>query len=525
MSASVVWLKRDLRLADHAPLRAAAEAGPCVALYVFEPSLLAAPEVDGAHVRFVLGCLDELRTAIRAHGGRLLVRVGEMPDVLGRLHVAFPFATLRSHAEVGTRDTWDRDKRVAHWCRERGVRWNEAWQTGVVRPLRTRDGWAEAWERRMSRAPLPAPERFVAPALVEGPLPSLADLGFEDPLAVDVQPPGATRAHEVLTSFLDYRGVNYRADMSSPLDGWEGCSRLSPYLAWGAVSGTQVLHATRARATELTEAARFGVPVDRRWLSSLTSFQSRLVWRCHFAQKLEDEPRIESENLARAFNGLRPDVPDTDRLAAWTEGRTGFPMVDACMRSLRATGWINFRMRAMLVSVASYHLWLPWQATARWLARRFLDYDPGIHFPQVQMQSGTTGINTVRIYNPAKQLEDQDPTGAFVRRWVPELEGVPRPHLADPHATPFFLRPAALASYPHPIVNAVAAAHFARERVFAVRATGTAQAEAEAIVHRHGSRKRARPPTERQLRTPGLFDSEEGALDAVACGQKRRFCD
>lgn len=509
MSASVVWLKRDLRLSDHAPLTAAAQAGPCVALYVFEPSLLAAPEVDGAHVRFQIACLEELRDALRARGGRLLVRIGEMPEVLDRLHAAFPFDTLRSHAEVGTRDTWERDKRVARWCRDRGVRWDEAWQSGVVRPLRSRDGWAASWERRMAREPLAAPDRFRAPSLVddaasdrrlaEGRFPTLAELGLPEPLAVDVQPGGASHAQRVLDSFLAARGVNYRADMSSPLDGWEGCSRLSPYLAWGAISGTQVLHATRARAAELAEAARFGVPVDRRWSRSLTSFQARLAWRCHFAQKLEDAPRIESENLARAYDGLRPDVPDADRFQAWTEGRTGFPMVDACMRSLRHTGWLNFRMRAMLVSFASYHLWLPWQPSARWLARRFLDYDPGIHFPQVQMQSGTTGINTVRIYNPSKQLEDQDPSGAFVTRWVPELEGVPRANLADPHTTPPLLRPASLAAYPRPIVDAAAAARRARERIFAVRGTAPARAEAEAIVERHGSRKpargRARPAT------------------------------
>jgi deoxyribodipyrimidine photo-lyase len=509
---TVVWLKRDLRIQDHAPLVAAAGSGPCVALYVFEPSLLAAPEVDGAHVRFVLECLAELRGALRVRGGRLLVRIGEMPEVLGRLQVVFPFYTLRSHAEVGTRDTWDRDKRVARWCRERGVRWEEAWQGGVFRPLRSRDGWAAAWERRMARAPLPAPERFDTPALDEGPLPSLEALGFDTPLARDVQPGGERHGHAALSSFLAVRGVNYRADMSSPLQGWEGCSRLSPYLAWGAVSGTQALHATRARVAALEDASRIGVDVDPRWFGSLRSFESRLVWRCHFAQKLEDEPRLEHENLARAFDGLRPHVPDADRLHAWTEGITGVPMVDACMRALRHTGWLNFRMRAMLMSFASYQLWLPWQSTARWLARRFLDYDPGIHFPQVQMQSGTTAINTVRIYNPAKQLEDHDPDGTFVRRWVPELEGVPRAHLSAPHTTPPLLRPAALAAYPAPIVDVEAAARLARERIFAARATDGARAEARGIYARHGSRKRpaehAAGGTRRQL---GMFDGEESA--------------
>ncbi len=511
---SVVWLKRDLRVHDHAPLVAASRSGPCVALYVFEPSLLAAPEVDGAHVRFVLGCLHELRAAIRARGGRLVVRVGEMPDILDRLHAVFPFDVLRSHGEVGTRDTWERDKRVTRWCRARGVRWHESWQSGVFRPLRSRDGWAARWEQRMARAPLAAPERFVGPPLQEGPLPTLEELRFETPLAVDAQTPGERAGLEMLDSFLSGRGVNYRADMSTPVEGWEGCSRLSPYLAWGAVSGTQVLDATRARVAELDEAARLGVDVDRRWFASLRSFRSRMVWRCHFAQKLEDEPRIEVENLARAFDGLRPELPDPERYAAWAEGRTGFPMIDACMRALRQTGWLNFRMRAMLVSFASYQLWMPWQSTARFLARRFVDYDPGIHFPQVQMQSGTTAINTIRIYNPSKQLEDQDPTGAFVRQWVPELEGVPLAHLSDPHATPLLLRPSGLEAYPHPIVDNVVATRFARERIFAARASARARGEAATILQRHGSR--ARPRDRREGTSPvqvGLFAvPAEGAL-------------
>ncbi len=502
---SVVWLKRDLRLHDHAPFVAASEAGPCVAIYVFEPSLLAAPEVDGAHVRFVLGCLRELRTALRARGGRLAVRVGEMPEILERLHAVFPFDVLRSHGEVGTRDTWERDKRVARWCRARGVRCDEAWQSGVFRPLHGRDGWAARWEQRMARAPLAEPVRFVGPPVQEGPFPTLEALGFDAPLATDAQPPGEAAGLGVLESFLSGRGVNYRADMSSPLEGWDGCSRLSPYLAWGAVSGTRVLDATRARVAELEEAARLGVDVDRRWFTSLRSFRSRLVWRCHFAQKLEDEPRIEVENLARAFDGLRPDTPDPDLHAAWAEGRTGFPMIDACMRALRRTGWMNFRMRAMLVSFASYQLWMPWQTTARFLARRFVDYDPGIHFPQIQMQSGTTAINTIRIYNPSKQLEDQDPAGTFVRRWVPELEGVPLAHLADPHETPLLLQPAGLRAYPRPIVDHVIATRLARERIFAARASARARGEAAAILHRHGSRAK---PRDRRATDPqvGLFD-------------------
>ena len=117
-------------------------------------------------------------------------------------------------------------------------------------------------------------------------------------------------------------------------------------------------------------------------------------------------------------------------------GRTGWPLVDACVAMLRATGWLNFRMRAMLVSVAAYPAWLHWREVGLWLARAFLDYEPGIHWSQLQMQSGTTGINTTRVYNPIKQARDHDPQGVFVRRWLPALRRVPDTWLFEPWRMP-----------------------------------------------------------------------------------------
>jgi deoxyribodipyrimidine photo-lyase len=210
-------------------------------------------------------------------------------------------------------------------------------------------------------------------------------------------------------------------------------------------------------------------------------------------QKLEDEPRIEYDEFAPVYRGLRPEEADAARLDAWLEGRTGYPFVDACMRALRAHGWINFRMRAMLVSFASYHLWLPWQATSRALAPHFLDYEPGIHYSQFQMQSGTTGINSVRIYNPYKQGQEHDPDGRFIRHWVPELESVPMDYVHAPHEMPAMMTGMTGLrlgiDYPLPIVDHVTAYREARDRLHGVRRSRAARAEAEAVYVRHGSRK------------------------------------
>lgn len=125
-----------------------------------------------------------------------------------------------------------------------------------------------------------------------------------------------------------------------------------------------------------------------------------------------------------AYNGLRENKFNETHFQAWEAGKTGDPMVDDCMRALTATGWINFRMRAILMSFAGYHLWLHRIESALHLAKLFTDYEAGIYYSQVQIQSGTTGINCIRIYNPVKQ--GHDPEGSFIRKWIPELAAMNR---------------------------------------------------------------------------------------------------
>ena len=319
----------------------------------------------------------------------------------------------------------------------------------------------------------------------EGAIPTLADLGISDDDCPQRQRGGRSAGLERLSSFLNVRGETYQRAMSTPLEGAKVCSRLSPYLAWGAVSMREVAQATQARRRALA-------PGQSAWRKSVRSYSGRLHWHCHFIQKLEDSPRIEVENFHRLYDNLRPAAPDIERLRRWSAGETGYPFLDACMRSWRASGWLNFRMRAMVMSTAIYHLWLDWRAPGLHLARMFTDYEPGIHWSQVQMQSGTTGINTVRIYNPVKQGLDQDPTCTFTRTWLPELKDIPDAYLQEPWKADA-ARHVIGKRYPERLFDHVAAAKEARERVWAVRRDPAFRAEAKSIQSKHGSRKSGIP--------------------------------
>lgn len=498
MGVQVVWFKRDLRVADHAPLREAVAAGPVVALWVVEDRWWAQDHHDASQLVFATQCARVLDRDLVAlgHPG-LTVRRGRVLDALADLHATHGIDALWSHQETGDGWTFGRDRAVRRWCVEHGVPWHERRQQGVFRPHPARDGWASRWTAEMATPPVRAPERIDGPTPLPArdPWPTPEDVGLgphDKPHAV---PGGSDVGRDVLQSFLTTRGVAYRTDLSSPVTGWDGCSRLAPHLTWGSVSLRTAWHATMRQADRVR---RHPDRFDDHWGPSLEAFAQRLRWRDHFIQKLEDAPSLEFRHLHPAYDGLRPDdVADwTDvdhaRFEAWKAGRTGFPMADACMRCLHAGGWLNFRMRAMLVSFASYPLWLPWRPQALWLSKHFLDYEPGIHFPQVQMQAGTTGINALRIYDPAKQQRDHDPDGVFVRRWVPELAGVPSEHLAHPErmdtATQRRSGCVVGVDYPAPIVAYGPAVQAAKQRLAALRRRPDVAAEARRVHHRHGSR-------------------------------------
>ena len=484
MAVEVVWFKRDLRLADHAVLTSAAMRGPVLALVIVEPDYWAEPDTSARQWDFWRGAIADLGEAVAAHGGTLVIRLGGAVEVLSTLKSEIGAFRLWVHEETGNHWTFRRDIAVRRWCKANAVPFEERRQFGVFRGGSfNRDQWAARWERMMAMPILPVPSPLYWTDVCSDALPTAADLGLLPDGLVERPVAGRVAALETLNSFLHLRGEYYSRAMSSPVSAPDACSRLSWHLAYGSVSMREVTQAAHAHYRTLA-------PSETAWRQSIRSFIARLHWHCHFIQKLETEPAAEWRPYAKIYEGLRPTPADPARLAAWSEGRTGYPFIDAAMRYLNATGWINFRMRAMLMSFASYDLWLPWQESGAVLARKFIDYEPGIHWSQCQMQSGETGINTVRIYSPVKQSYDQDPDGRFIRQWVPELAGVADGFCHEPWRLGAEELAALCPDYPPRIVDHTAAARAAKQAIYNLRRKPEARAEAKAVVQKHGSRKR-----------------------------------
>ncbi len=545
----VVWFKKDLRWHDHAPLAntavwadaGAAHGDAVLPLWVYEPAMWQQPDMAVQHIGFANECLREVSDWVQndattsgdpQHPGLCRLR-GDMLAVLSLLKDQLGDFTLVSHEETGNSWSYQRDLDVAGWCQSNGVEWREFASNGVVRRLKFlggRNRWSAHHLQRMQSGLLAAPQgvRWVSATALQG-LPLCSELGAEALDLPGAEKPlrkrgGRAQALLELLTFLERRGQFYRFEMSSPVTAPESCSRVSAHLAWGTLSVRECIKAVATQRSRLTN-----LPASERpegFLQSLKSFEGRLHWHCHFIQKLESEPAIEHRNVNRGFDCMRNEgeltADEQARLVAWSEGRTGYPFVDACMRSLLVTGWINFRMRAMLMSFAAYQLWLHWRHTGLHLARQFTDFEPGIHWSQCQMQSGVTGINTIRMYSPVKQSHDQDPTGLFIRQWVPELASVATEFIHEP-----WLAPEPAPNYPPPIVDLKAATQTAKDRIYGKKAEPAVQSEAKKVFDKHGSRS---PNRERMEASRGRSSAKRpskkpltGPTDVYQGGEQLSF--
>ncbi|MGB0370832.1 MAG: FAD-binding domain-containing protein [Opitutales bacterium] len=503
---AVVWFKRDLRVYDHRALaEAASRYKSIIPVYCREPSIRSLPDFGVRHDVFIESSLSDLQHELRSRGSDLLILDMEVIDAFRWLFKKTPFAAVFAHEETGNLATFERDKTIIKWCRSNGVRLHEYYQNGVQRGLKQRYGWARVWHQRMHEQMIPAPATLPS---IPGPLKEITAALRRGTQENVYERGGRTAGLQVLNTFLLSRGRAYHREMSSPLTAENSCSRLSSYISYGCLSMREIVQAAEARKLQIrTEGG------DGYTQRALTSFLSRCHWHCHFMQKLELEPAIETKCFNRACETLRERGTRTDLLEQFQAGQTGYPFLDACIRFLDAKGWINFRMRAMITSFAAYNLWIDWRDFKDWLACQFQDYEPGIHYSQLQMQSGVTGINTLRIYNLVKQGLDQDPQGQFIRRWVPELAKLPDVGIHEPWKLPqASLQQAGVKlgnTYPLPIVDLKESSRLAKSKFSEVRRNPLFWEESERVQRMHGSRKRQ---PDRRRAKPKLSDNEQMEL-------------
>lgn len=482
----ILWFKRDLRLRDHAPLKSAAEHSlPVLLLYLFEPSLIEDPHYGDRHWRFVWESLQDMQVGLSENGHRLLILKEEAENAFEKLSRHYRIERVLSHEETGIDLTFRRDKRMQAFFREKEIEWKEFPTNAVERGLMHRNGWRNKWNEKIYASiqdpDLDALKSFIPEDSV------LSELSREIPKPFQssneaFQRGGESRAWEILESFAHERCKKYSESISAPGPARTGCSRLSPHITWGNLSIRQIVQYVKEHYDE--------APSKR----GLRSFRSRLQWHCHFVQKFESEPRIEFENMNSGYDDIRQEW-DEEKFLAWSNGETGFPIVDACMRSVIATGYLNFRMRAMLVSFLTHHLWLNWPKGSLHLARQFLDFEPGIHYSQFQMQAGTMGVNTIRIYNPVKQGHDHDPDGGFIREWITELREIPAELIHEPWRMSEMEQEMYNCrigiDYPEPIISDIKASYrHASKRLWSKKGSRAVKQENRRILKKHVKKRR-----------------------------------
>jgi deoxyribodipyrimidine photo-lyase len=454
---SLVWFRRDLRVDDHAALHHALRVpGKVFCVFVFDTDILAGLPRDDRRVQFIHASLDELDARLRAWGAYLIVRHGRAADEIVRLADELDAGSVFANHDYEPAAI-ARDRAVQQRLREAG-RGLQTFKDQVIfekDEVLTQAGGAfsvftpykNAWLKRLAAHPEALDAFDTAPwagALAPFPkgqrLPTLEELGFQSH-PEPVEPAGMSGAEQLLDAFLQ-RIDAYHAQRDFPA--LDSTSRLSVHLRFGTLS-------IRSLVRLLIDKTGDGA---RTWLSEL-------IWREFYMMILQRHPRVAAQSFKAAFDKVQWEEGDAAdaAFAAWCEGRTGYPLVDAAMAQLNRSGFMHNRLRMVTASFLTKDLGIAWLRGERYFAERLNDYELSSNNGGWQW-AASTGCDAqpwFRIFNPVTQSKRFDPDGAFIRRWLPQLARLEGSAIHAPWlAKPALLERAGLVlgrDYPHPIVD------------------------------------------------------------------------
>ena len=473
---NIFWFKRDLRLLDNEPLNnAVSQKEKLLLIYCFEPSLKKNKHYSTKHWNFIKESINDLNIYLKNIDTHIHTYNKEITDVLKEIQEKFIVKKIFSHNETGLNVTFERDILLKEFCQNNSIQWEEEINNGVFRGLKNRKNWIKKWRDHM-KSPV---------VLFKGEKNDFINIKKKQNFKVKdskiLQKGGVSSGIKYLDSFLDSRHTKYQNNISKPEASRTSCSRLSPYMSWGNISTRYAWQ--RAKEQIQNGKSKF----------QLNGFTSRLRWQAHFIQKFEMECQMEFRSVNKGYQNLVKPI-NKKFISAWEKGKTGYPLVDASMRCVVETGYLNFRMRALLVSFLTHHLWQPWQSGVIHLARNFLDFEPGIHYSQFQMQAGETGINMIRIYNPTKNAKEHDKEGIFIKKWIPELKKIPTPLLFEPWKMSLIDQETYECKigkdYPNPIVDISETYKYAASKLWSIKSDPKVKEESSRILQKHTNANR-----------------------------------
>ena len=473
---NIFWFKRDLRLLDNGPLNnAVSQKEKLLLIYCFEPSLKKNRHYSTKHWNFIKESINDLNIFLKNIDTHIHTYNKEITDVLKEIQEKFIVKKIFSHNETGLNVTFERDILLKEFCQNNSIQWEEEINNGVFRGLKNRKNWIKKWRDHM-KSPV---------VLFKGEKNDFINIKKKQNFKVKdskiLQKGGVSSGIKYLDSFLDSRHTKYQNNISKPEASRTSCSRLSPYMSWGNISTRYAWQ--RAKEQIQNGKSKF----------QLNGFTSRLRWQAHFIQKFEMECQMEFRSVNKGYQNLVKPI-NKKFISAWEKGKTGYPLVDASMRCVVETGYLNFRMRALLVSFLTHHLWQPWQSGVIHLARNFLDFEPGIHYSQFQMQAGETGINMIRIYNPTKNAKEHDKEGVFIKKWIPELKKIPTPLLFEPWKMSLIDQETYDCKigkdYPNPIVEISETYKYAASKLWSIKSDPKVKEESSRILQKHTNANR-----------------------------------